>query len=775
MLWKEFAELDAHNFSAPRHVPRQVVRWPGNGQLLKSGRRVIIRVPVIDPHACHFFPLSFSAVRFTVGIGQHWKNNLSEPTTCMTDPLKKILEPIKDLQNLRGIHMPIGLEFLQLVVTGPPGAGKSHYIEQIRGWPNEGYLDLTQKGWWKDQSLLFRPREVHLGLPFRNIEEALTVFDKEWLKQPVPPELELARIKIPPARRYFFQSDWRARYIFEFLIPNPTTIYEQRLARQNRGYFPVDKNLSLEMVRNQVAVYREVALYLHRAGLNVYIRKSLDKPPMFISEKGVATVPPWTLGGEPQRPSLTTTAGWKWLFHKHFPLQWIALDDQPQELARAGRIAHDGRSFDLILSDSRLRFQPEIPIGMKREVSRKDWVVLTEQDCSSRSMKGFVRIQAGETIVIGRAHKEIQELFRFSGQVARRHVSVANRKGDLIITPLVLDRPTRVIRHDDLDHRNQLERCRYKTLLEIKRIYGGEISPFPPATALQILRQTNETVKGDPFRPRDRKGSPGGLVELPTDTTPVIVGDLHAQVDNLLKIVSENCLLDCLRTKTATLIILGDAVHSQMAGEREQFETSMLIMDIIFRLKVTFPDNIFYIRGNHDSFMPTINDYSNTQGVLFREALQKARGSEYVVEMQNFYDLLPYVILSDSFIACHAGPPRTVVSRDDIINIRENEGLAAELITTRLKRPPYSAGYSQGDVKSLLQSLNLPPGTPCIVGHTPIDPFGSFWLHVGNIQNHHVIYSAHAKGPSLIMRTGESFTPLSFPAEPLAEVINDLS
>ena len=693
----------------------------------------------------------------------------------MADPLKKILEPIQNLQNIRGVQLPIGLEFLQLVVTGPPGAGKSHYIEQIRGWPNEGYLDLTQKGWWKDQSLIFRPREVHLGLPFRGIKEAITVFDKEWLKSPVPPELELSRIKIPPARRYFFQSDWRARYIFEFIIPSPATIYEQRLGRQGKGYFPVDENLSLEMVRNQVAVYREVALYLHRAGLNVYIRKGLDKPPMVISEKGVATVPPWTLGGKPRRPSLRTVAGWKWLFRSHRPIQWITLSDTPQKLERAGRIAHDDRSFDLLLSDSRLRFQPEIPIGTKRKALQKDWIVLTEQGCTTRNMKGFIRIRAGETIVIGQVHKELREIFQFSEQVAQRHVSVTNRRGDLIITPLVLDRPTQVIRHDDLDHRKQMERGKYKTLLEIKRIYGGIIAPLPPGTALRVLKLANEAVRNEPFRPLDRHGLPGGLGELPPGTTPVIVGDLHAQVNNLLKIVSENCLLDCLRMKTATLIILGDAVHSEMAGEMEKFETSMLIMDIIFRLKITFPGNVFYIRGNHDSFAPEINKHGSLQGELFRETLQKARGGEYVREMQNFYDLLPYVILSDSFVACHAGPPRTETSREDLINIRENRGLSADLTTTRLRRPHNLSGYSKGDVKRLRKSLELPTKTRCIVGHTPMDPFGSFWLHAGNIKNHHVIYSAHAEGPSLIIRTGDSYTPVSYPAEPLVEVINGLA
>jgi hypothetical protein len=54
----------------------------------------------------------------------------------MIDPLKKILEPIKELRTIRGIDLPIGLEYLQLAVTDPPGAGKSHYIELIRAWPN---------------------------------------------------------------------------------------------------------------------------------------------------------------------------------------------------------------------------------------------------------------------------------------------------------------------------------------------------------------------------------------------------------------------------------------------------------------------------------------------------------------------------------------------------------------------------------------------------------------------------------------------------------------
>ncbi|MDK9707464.1 MAG: metallophosphoesterase [Desulforhopalus sp.] len=693
----------------------------------------------------------------------------------MTDPLKKILEPIKELQNIRGIDLPIGLEFLQLVVTGPPGAGKSYYIEQIRGWPNEGYLDLTQRNWWKDQSLVFRPREVHLGLPFQGFKDALTVFDKEWLSCPVPPGLDYPRIRIPPTKRYFFQTDWRNRYIFEFLIPNPSTIYQQRLDRQDQGYFPVDDNLSIEMVRQQVAVYREMALYLHRAGLNVYIRKSLDKPPLMIAEKGIASVPRWTLDKSPRRPSLRTIAGWKYLLRSHNPIRWITLDTQPLALESAGRIAHDGRSFELHVGDTRLRFQPDIPIGSKKNTGQKNWIITSHQGCSHKAISGFLRIRVGETIVIGRNHKEFRQLFQLAENVAEKHVSVTNDKGDLILTPLVSEVPTQVLRHDDHDYREQLALGRHKALLEIGRLYGQTLAPMPPEKALATLKKVNALLSHDePFRPKNRWGKPGGLVEIPADATPVIVGDLHAQVNNLLKILSENCLLDCLKMKNATLIILGDAVHSEMAGEIAKFDTSMLIMDIIFQLKLAFPGNVFYIRGNHDSFDPEIHKGGVMQGILWREALLKQRGEEYVREMEIFYGALPYLIRSESFIACHAGPPRDTISREDLINIADKPLLAAELVNTRLHRPGNLSGYTKGDVKRFRKGLDLAPKTRFIVGHTPMDPFGSFWLHAGSIKNHHVIYSAHAEGPSIIIRTGATFNSITFPSEPLTDIINDL-
>ena len=49
----------------------------------------------------------------------------------MKDALHKKLKPIADVQSIRGVDLPVGLEFRQLVVTGPPGAGKSSLVDAM--------------------------------------------------------------------------------------------------------------------------------------------------------------------------------------------------------------------------------------------------------------------------------------------------------------------------------------------------------------------------------------------------------------------------------------------------------------------------------------------------------------------------------------------------------------------------------------------------------------------------------------------------------------------
>lgn len=421
-----------------------------------------------------------------------------------------------------------------------------------------------------------------------------------------------------------------------------------------------------------------------------------------------------------------------------------------------------------------LHIYPEWPIDQSRDDVNAKRYIIFDPKSYYKGTSGFLRINPGQQLVLGKDRVEQKDMLNLPQNVPRDYLNITNDKGNLAFKRI--DKKATICISPLLKEKqlNRVSQWRRAKLTRLRTIFGGPIKALDSDSALKLIQKVNKLMKSEAYREEDSSGRPGGVVKLPSDLTPLLVGDLHTNVNNLLVILSQSRFLKEMKKGKAALIILGDAIHSETEGYLEEMDSSVLIMDMIFKLKLHFPKQVFYIRGNHDSYSAEIGKQGIPQGLLWKRALEKTRGKAYVNEMAKFYERLPYIVYSDKFIACHAGPPTRAASRKQLINVRSHPKLVHDLTHIRIQRKGGFTGYSKKDVKKFRKYFGLDSDVPVIVGHTPLSSDDTVWEHPGDIENHYVIYGNHEKWVSVITMVGDRLYPLRYPVEHLTPLINEI-
>jgi hypothetical protein len=451
----------------------------------------------------------------------------------------------------------------------------------------------------------------------------------------------------------------------------------------------------------------------------------------------------------------------------------LKLSGEPKNVNKPAVLDSGGKAICLSLADQTLSFYREQGVTGELFDGAKSWILDVPQEGAS-ALSGFLRLEPGKELMIGRESEQIKGLFSFSNDIARRHVMLSNENGELVARPMDPDRPVQAFLAKEPGHADRALARRRENLKRIREIFGGPIELLPPEEAMAALDGVMAILEDECFRPKNDKKRPGGLLDLPGEPTPILLGDLHAQIDVLLKVLSLDNLLPALERGEAYLLMLGDTVHREADGELDEMDSSLLMLDLIFRLKQRFPQNVFCLRGNHESFDEDVSKAGVPQGIILQERARALRGNAYAKRLAEYFEALPYLARSKDFVACHAGAPTRKATAKKLINLYDHPKLAHELMWIRPARPNKPGGYGNGDVKRLRNHLDLEKNTPFLVSHTPRASAGTFWPNAGDIPDHHVIYSARPKRFALYTRVIGKMMPLEYSGEALQDLINGM-
>lgn len=209
----------------------------------------------------------------------------------------------------------------------------------------------------------------------------------------------------------------------------------------------------------------------------------------------------------------------------------------------------------------------------------------------------------------------------------------------------------------------------------------------------------------------------GKLVELPKKGKAMVITDIHGNITDFKKLM--NIWDDFADKEDNHLILTGDFIHA-LGLKNDQ---SVEILEYVKFLWETF-SNIHVLLGNHEWATlsnKTLFKAGINQTFTFDELLKKNFGENFQDKRQEyieFFKKLPIAVRTrNKIFISHAGPPRSIESLDDIVNITDdgynsNNSILFQILWNRQN------DYTKEELQSFLKTVDC---NMMIVGHTPVD------------------------------------------------------
>lgn len=224
-----------------------------------------------------------------------------------------------------------------------------------------------------------------------------------------------------------------------------------------------------------------------------------------------------------------------------------------------------------------------------------------------------------------------------------------------------------------------------------------------------------------------------GIIELNKNVPTIVVSDIHARPEFLIKLLEKELdidgkkvkVFDLFKNNQINIVCVGDGMHTSNAKAWQEpdfdFDKEMAdglcVMKMAMDLKINFPNNFHFLRGNHEDIYSGAGKEGVHQINQTRDWFEENFGLDFVKKWSRFEKSLPIIAKGENFVVTHAAPD--VVHAKESVELKDiNTVYAYTTSENRFQEPnPVAETQFREKIDGNLRNLNMPEDSKWFIGH----------------------------------------------------------